>query len=66
LIRGWQLALGRAPLAEELATAEKYLVMQQQALQENAGETENETIELQALASICQALFSSSWFIYVE
>jgi len=66
LIRGWQLALGRAPLAEELANAEKYLVMQQQALQENAGETENETIELQALASICQALFSSSWFIYVE
>jgi hypothetical protein len=66
LSRGWHLALGRAPLPEELATAEKFLAMQQLALQETASEKEKEAIDLAALTSFCHALVSSSRFLYVE
>ncbi len=66
LRRGWQLALGRTPLAEELAAAEKFLAMQQQALQESSEEKETAVLQFQALASFCQVLISSSRFVYVE
>ena len=66
LVRGWQLALGRAPVPGELAAAEKFLAMQQQAFQESSEKKETAVLQFQALASFCQALISSSRFIYVE
>ena len=66
LLLGWQLALGRAPLEKELATAEKFLAMQQQELQDSSEEKEAAVLQLQALASFCQVLISSSRFVYVE
>lgn len=63
---GWRLAFGNAPSVEEASSAEQYIERQRQAVKEATPDVEAEKVHAQALATFCQALISSSRFLYVE
>ncbi len=58
----WQLAYSRAPRAEEQSAAVAYLETQTQDFTERKVKQPAET----ALASLCQILFSSNEFLYID
>jgi Protein of unknown function (DUF1553)/Protein of unknown function (DUF1549)/Planctomycete cytochrome C len=67
IIRAWELALCREPNAEELRLALDFLANQRMALRDKSiALPASRTPSRQALVSICQALFSSNEFLYVE
>lgn len=62
---GWQLAYGEVPTAEEISATVHFVEKQHQAILKSGG-AKPETARQQALASFCQAMLSSSRFLYVE
>ena len=63
---GWRLAFGTTPSVEDISAAEQYVALQERTIQETAPETDADQIKPRALATFCQALLSSSRFLYVE
>jgi hypothetical protein len=69
----WRLSLGQEPTANEVEAALAFVAAQREELgrkkpaakEPAAGETAP-TPEVAALASLCQALFSSNGFLYVD
>lgn len=77
--RAWELAYGREPSKQELQDAIAFLQKQTEYFQENAPPKQNlkklkkrgrkphpTDPELLGLASLCQAIFSSNEFLYIE
>lgn len=63
---GWRLTFGATPSVEDVSAAEQYIALQERTIQETAPETDADQIKPRALATFCQALLSSSRFLYVE
>jgi hypothetical protein len=66
IARGWLLAFGRTPTESEAAEAEAFLGRQAAALRAGSPAVEAASLDHQALASFCQALFSANGFLYID
>ncbi|MEZ6131767.1 MAG: PSD1 and planctomycete cytochrome C domain-containing protein [Planctomycetaceae bacterium] len=67
IVRAWQLALCRTPTDAELHLAVEFVGQQIHTLHSgNAKLPTGRTVVRQALVSLCQSLFSSNEFLYVE
>jgi hypothetical protein len=67
IVRAWQLALCRTPSDEELHLAVDFVGRQIETLHNNHAKLpDGRTVVRQALVSLCQSLFSSNEFLYVE
>jgi mono/diheme cytochrome c family protein len=66
IARGWLLAFGRTPTESETAEAEAFLGRQTAALRAGSPAVEAASLDHQALASFCQALFSANGFLYID
>ena len=67
IVRAWQLALCSNQTDEELHLAVDFIGQQVETLQDNNAKLpEGRTVVRQALVSLCQSLFSSNEFLYVE
>jgi hypothetical protein len=64
--RGFQLALGRSPSETEQAAAKAFLEVQLKERQDRKKEAPAHEVRRQALADLCQALFSLNEFIYID
>ena len=64
--QGWELAFGSKPSENDVQQAIEFVTRQQQAFRESGEKPTEEQAHLQALASYCHALISSSKFLYVE
>ena len=64
--KGWQLAFGSTPSETDVAAASEFVTLQQKTYRESTDNVSAEQAARQALASYCQALFSSSKFLYVD
>ncbi|HJT36219.1 MAG TPA: DUF1553 domain-containing protein, partial [Pirellulales bacterium] len=64
--RGWLLAFGRQPTADDLTAAEQFLNRQLEVLKKQSPSAEDAARNHQALATFCQALFSANAFLYVD
>jgi hypothetical protein len=64
----WQLALAHAPSSAEVESVAAFVAVQQEELarQKPGEKAELPPAEVRALASFCQALFSSNGFLYVD
>ena len=67
LIRAWQLAYGRDPSDEELALAIRFVVNQLVILEASPEKVPaGRSSVRQAMTNLCQSLFASNEFLYVE
>ncbi|WP_166819660.1 PSD1 and planctomycete cytochrome C domain-containing protein [Thalassoroseus pseudoceratinae] len=67
VIRVWELAFCRQPSQDELATALDFLSRQINLFQDSPEFiAKNQTAHSQALTSLCQVVFSSNEFLYIE
>ncbi|MCA9067864.1 MAG: DUF1553 domain-containing protein, partial [Planctomycetaceae bacterium] len=64
--QGWHLAFGSQPSENDVQQAIAFVTLQQKAFREAMEKATAEQANHQALASYCQALLSSSKFLYVE
>ena len=65
--KAWELTYGRQPSASEFASAISFLEEQAELLRERIGRDEPASALTQkALSSLCQMLFSSNEFLYVD
>lgn len=64
--RGFQLSLCRNPSESEQTAATAFLEVQIQARQDRKKETPAHEVRREALADLCQALFSLNEFIYID
>jgi mono/diheme cytochrome c family protein len=64
--RGFQLTLGRSPTETEQAAAKAFLEVQLKERQNRKKEAPANEVRRQALADLCQALFSLNEFIYID
>ncbi len=63
----WQSVLGRTPSSVEIELAQDHLLRQQARLaRASTSERQGHSAQLLALASLCQVLFNSNEFIYVD
>lgn len=62
--RAWNLVFSRKPTPSELEDAQAFLTAQTEDLKARAGKKDDPA--RQALASLCQVLFSSNEFLYVD
>lgn len=67
IVRAWQLALCRTPTDEELHLAVDFVGQQIETLHRDGAKLPaGRTVVRQAMVSLCQSLFSSNEFLYVE
>ena len=67
IIRAWELALCRTPTDEELRMAIEFAAAQMTTLRHNSVTLPTgRTPARQAIVSLCQSLFSSNEFLYIE
>ena len=64
--RGFQLALGRSPSGTERSAALTFVTGQIQERQTRSTDTPAEVVRRQALADLCQTLFSLNEFLYID
>jgi hypothetical protein len=64
--RGFQLALARPPSETERAASRAFVELQEQERQKRDPQAPAEEIRRQALADLCQALFSLNEFLYID
>lgn len=66
IVRAWLLAFGRKPTDVETADAEAFLARQASAARATTPAADAASVDHQALASFCQALFSANEFLYID
>ena len=64
--RGFELALARSPSEAERSASRAFVERQQQERQKRAPQAPAEEIRRQALADLCQAIFSLNEFVYID
>ncbi|MDA1015786.1 MAG: DUF1553 domain-containing protein [Planctomycetota bacterium] len=63
---GWRLAYGVIPSDDEVSAAEGFVDLQRTVVLDSSSKPQPTVAQQQALASFCQALLSSSRFLYIE
>ncbi|WP_166820469.1 PSD1 and planctomycete cytochrome C domain-containing protein [Thalassoroseus pseudoceratinae] len=66
VINGWRLTFGSVPNGDDVEQAVAFVTLQQETFRDGSDQDSDDQAALEALASYCQALFSSSKFLYVE
>ncbi|MCA9115813.1 MAG: DUF1553 domain-containing protein, partial [Planctomycetaceae bacterium] len=66
LTLGWKLAFGRDITPDDLNASAEFLTQQEQELADRMQKDSPAAVQRQALATWCQALFSSSRFLYYD
>jgi cytochrome c553 len=66
LRRGWELAFNRVPSDDQMRAADSFVRTQLATLQEDQPDLGDSARYQLALATYCQALFSSNRFLYIE
>lgn len=66
ILRAWELALCRRPSREELRLAVEFMSQQILTLRQSADKQNGKAAHHQALVNLCQSLFGSNEFLYVE
>lgn len=66
ITRAWNLIVATPPTSEQLSQATTFVASQEQVFAASKTAKDAPSPKAQALASLCQALFSSSAFLYVD